>query len=151
MTTTDNSGRSAIPESLREVDIADANVQLSRVLDDRSFRASRRLSDVLRLICQHSLTDSAHPLKERTIAIEAMGRPRTFDSRLDASVRVQVNRLRVALDAYYRGDGLGDAVRIDIAKGSYRAIFYPNTSGSTARRSPLTSFVGRKDLLEAVS
>jgi predicted ATPase len=138
--------------------VEDVRAQLERIVDSRSFRASRRTGDVLRVIVEHTLADSPQPLKERTIAVQAMGRPPDFDPRLDASVRVQVRRLRATLDEYYRGEGADEPLRIEIPVGGYRAVVVPNTgdgwfhgAGPVAGRAPLTSFVGRADLLELVA
>ncbi len=137
--------------------VAEVNEQLERTLAGAPFTASKRLGDVLRLIVEHTLSDTSYVLKERTIAIKAMGRPTTFDSRLDSSVRVQVRRLRAALDRYYLTDGVHDPVRIDITVGAYQAVFRPNAADHGVLRTgfsgpvSLTSFIGRNDILKALA
>lgn len=49
-----------------------------------------------------------------------LGRGADFDPQSDSIVRVEMGRLRTALDLYYASEGAEDSVRFEIAKGGYR-------------------------------
>jgi hypothetical protein len=62
-------------------------------------------------------------LKEYTIAVDAFGRPPSFDSKRDSVVRVEAHRLRKALKSYYDGPGANTPVRLELPLGSYVPVF----------------------------
>jgi hypothetical protein len=57
---------------------------------------------------------------EYAIATDALGRPAVFDAKLDATVRVQISRLRQRLDKYYEEEGHTCTERIVIPLGSHQ-------------------------------
>ena len=75
--------------------------ELARVLSSSEFAASRHLTNFLTYVVEESLAGREERLKERTIAIGALGRDADFDSRLDCIVRVVAGKLRRALERYY--------------------------------------------------
>jgi tetratricopeptide (TPR) repeat protein len=91
---------------------------LRRVFADPAFARSPQLRRLLDYLVQHAL-DGDQSLKEYTIAVDALGRPTSFDPEHDASVRVQAGRLRRALNRYYAANGRDDPVRIVLPFGSY--------------------------------
>lgn len=93
--------------------------QIERVAHSEMLSGSESLCRILRFLGRLSLEHPGLAVKEYLIATEALGRPRDFDPRLDATVRVQVGRLRSKLAQYYLGPGANDAVRLRIPKGSY--------------------------------
>jgi hypothetical protein len=58
-------------------------------------------------------------ISEYAIATEALGRAEDFDSKIDATVRVQISRLRQRLEKYYREEGGDCAERISIPLGGH--------------------------------
>lgn len=62
-------------------------------------------------------------IKAYTIATEVFGRPADFDPQQDSIVRVEVGRLRRALESYYSGAGSNASVVISIPRGKYRPVF----------------------------
>ena len=64
----------------------------------------------------------AGSVKEAIIAIEVFGR-KSYDPKIDATVRVEIARLRSALAKYYATDGVDDPIEIAIPKGSYAPLF----------------------------
>jgi hypothetical protein len=92
---------------------------LDRILASEEFRRSRRLADFLAYVVESALEDAATARKGYVIAVEALGRPSTFDPDRDATVRVTATRLRVALARYYSGEGRGDPIVIELPRGSY--------------------------------
>jgi hypothetical protein len=105
-----------------------ARAQLSRVLLSQSFHNSESLRHLLAYLAEKSLADPPEELKEYTIGIEACGKPPSYDPQKDASVRVQMGRLRQKLDEYYREEGVGDPLVLGLPKGRFVILFQPRTS-----------------------
>ncbi len=99
--------------------------QLAKMLGSRLFARCARLQRFLQFTVARALAGDAECLKEYTLAIEVFDRPQSYDPRLDSVVRVEARRLRRKLQAYYRGDGSRDRVRINYPKGSYVPVFEP--------------------------
>jgi adenylate cyclase len=76
--------------------------ELARVLASSEFAASRHLTNFLRYVVEEALAGREDRLKERNIALGALGRDADFDPRLDCIVRVVAGKLRRALERYYR-------------------------------------------------
>jgi hypothetical protein len=87
------------------------------------LQRSKTLYRLLQYLAEHTLNSPSDHLKEYQIAIEVLGRAQDFDPQLDASVRVQVGRLRNKLDHYYSLTGINDPILIDIPKGGYNLSF----------------------------
>jgi serine/threonine-protein kinase len=79
----------------------------------------------LRFVVEKTLAGQQDAIKEYTIAVEVCGRGTGFDARVDPIVRVDANRLRSRLDAYYRVEGRQDPIRIEMQKGSYVPTIRP--------------------------
>jgi hypothetical protein len=73
-----------------------------------------------------------------SIATEVLGRSADFDPQTDSIVRVEMGRLRNALDFYYATHGANDPVRIKFERGSYRPKFEWTAGGSPTRPSVRT-------------
>ena len=101
------------------VDAEDLTQYLERLLQAERFRKSPSLRQLLEYLVRKCAEGSADDIKESTIAMDVFGRPTSFDSRLDNSVRVQAHRLRKTLEKYYEAEGAADEFRITIPKGSY--------------------------------
>ncbi|MBJ7455512.1 MAG: hypothetical protein JHC74_05570 [Thermoleophilia bacterium] len=116
------------PESPAGRGFAPAAVEaaLQRVLRSDPVRASRRSSDFLTFAVAEVLAGRGDRLKERTIAMGALGRGARFDPRVDPSVRVQARRVRAALERYYAGPGAADPLRIELPRGCYAPVFRAN-------------------------
>ncbi|MGA2169463.1 MAG: hypothetical protein ABSG62_14735 [Terracidiphilus sp.] len=97
--------------------------QVQRVLQSAGFHNASMLQQLMRYLAQKAFDPSAETLKEYTIGVEAMSRPRDFDPKADPIVRVQIHRLRQKLKEYYDADGLHDRIVIEIPKGQYLPIF----------------------------
>lgn len=93
--------------------------QLDRIVASRAFASAERLRRFLRFVVEESLAGRDHELKEYTIGRHVCGRPESFDPKADPIVRVDANRLRTRLDAYYAAEGSLDSVRIQLPKGAY--------------------------------
>jgi Tol biopolymer transport system component len=106
-----------------------AQQQLERILASPTFANSVRSRRFLSYVVMHSLGESEEPLKEYSIAVEAFDRDASYDPSIDATVRVEAGRLRARLRDYYADAGRNDPIRIEIPRGSYRAVF--TLQGST--------------------
>ena len=104
-------------------DAEDLTQYLERLLRAERFRKSPSLRQLLEYLVRKCAEGSVDSIKESTIAMDVFGRPTSFDSRLDNSVRVQAHRLRKTLEGYYEAEGAADVFRITIPKGSYVPSF----------------------------
>jgi TolB-like protein/Flp pilus assembly protein TadD len=110
---------------------------LGRIVRSSAFAKAIRLQAFLRFVVDQTLAGRQDTIKEYAIALEVCGRPPTFDAKTDPIVRVDANRLRARLDAYYRVEGRNDSIRIHLPKGSYVPAI---TSAAThAGRAPAAS------------
>src|SRR5689334_23833359 len=91
---------------VREPSVSEVRNELQVVLASRAFRQSRGLAKLLRYICSKTLVDDAEPITEYTIAVDVLGKLQDFKESKDASVRVEVHRLRKRLTEYYQQEGV---------------------------------------------
>ncbi len=97
--------------------------ELEKILASVGFRNAEKLCRLLRFVLEHTLSGEADQLKEYRIGLDVFGRGPSYDPRLDPIVRLEAGRLRAKLAQYYAEEGLRDAVRIDVPKGGYSAVF----------------------------
>jgi TolB-like protein/Tfp pilus assembly protein PilF len=93
--------------------------QLDRILGGRAFAQAPILSRLLRYLVERTVDGQPEDLKEYTVGVEVFGRGASFDPRTDTIVRVQARRLRSRLQDYYRDEGAGDPLVLDLPKGRY--------------------------------
>ncbi len=111
--------------------------ELQRILESHEFRTSRRCQDFLRFVVENTLNGKADILKERTIGVEAFGRPVSYDPSDDATVRVKAGEVRKRLGLYYAAGGANDPVRIELPGGGYVPEFTLQANGAPGKRSQL--------------
>ncbi len=99
--------------------------QLQRVIESETFRHSESLRRLLAYLAEHSLNNTADQLKEYVIGTEVFSKPTSYDPQKDASVRVQMSRLRQKIEEYYNGPGRGDPYRLELPKGHFTIAFRP--------------------------
>ncbi|MFG1478362.1 hypothetical protein V5F53_06795 [Xanthobacter sp. V4C-4] len=109
---------------------------LERVLASADLCTSPRLGAFLRYVVDATLGGRAGEIKGYTIAVEALGRPATFDPQADPIVRVEATRLRRALQNYYNTSGLNDPLVIHIPKGGYVPQFEARRPGEAFGAAP---------------
>ena len=98
--------------------------ELSRLLESSAFRTSKRCSEFLRYIVEHTISGPTGALKERMIGVELFQLPQDFDSSQHTVVRVTANEVRKKLAQYYLSEnGTHHDVRIELPPGSYSAEF----------------------------
>lgn len=86
------------------------------------FCTSKQCQYLLQYIVDNSLSGHAELLKERVVGMEVFGRRPDYDTNADPIVRARVAEVRKRLALYYQTDP-GDAVRISVPHGSFRATF----------------------------
>ncbi len=96
--------------------------QIDRILRSDEFRHSEVLVHLLQYLAEKSASGAADNLKEYTVAIEALGKPPSYDPQTNSVVRIQAGRLRQKLTEYYRAEGKDDPVLIELPKGRFRLI-----------------------------
>jgi hypothetical protein len=106
-----------------EVDsgLADKNVlaQVNRIVQSETFRNSGVLRHLLNFLADKYVSGEAQQLKEYTVAVEALGRPSSYDPRHESAVRIQVGRLRQKLAEFYRTEGKNEGIIIDLPRGHF--------------------------------
>jgi hypothetical protein len=110
------------PQALAD-DFAAERQALERVLQSPLFQRAPSLSRILAYICDQYFKCAADKLKEYNIAVEALGRPPSFDPQADAIVRVDLHSLRKRLKAYYADSGRHEEWHIVLRAGSYAPEF----------------------------
>jgi hypothetical protein len=80
-------------------------------------------------------------LKEYTVAVEALGRPASFDQKKDSIVRVEIHRLRKRLHQYYSEPGNKSEIQIQIPEGKYVPQFVRAVAGEAPEVRDLTPAV----------
>lgn len=105
--------------------------ELERILAARDFKASERLRTLLGHLVSLSLAGRHRELSQRHLAETVFARGPDFDPERDAIVRVEIRKLRQALDLYYSKAGKQDPVIISIPTGTYEPRFSWKESSRT--------------------
>jgi TolB-like protein len=102
--------------------------QVERVVLDTFFSNSPILKRFLSFIVREKLAGRANCLKEYTIGLNILNKPRDFNPQTDGIVRIHASRLRKALLHYYSNKGILDEIRISLPKGNYIPVFSENAA-----------------------
>jgi hypothetical protein len=97
--------------------------EFEAVLRSSIFHRAPNVASVFRYVCERYFDGEADKVKEYNIAVEALGRPATFDQKKDSIVRVEAHRLRRRLSDYYATDGSSHLVQISVPPGQYVPCF----------------------------
>ncbi len=101
------------------VDRDQYRAELEGVIASGVFAKAPSLALLLDYVCTKYFEGNASQIKEYNIAVEALGRPASFDPRQDSIVRVEAFRLRKRLKQYYEEEGANHPLRIVIPPGQY--------------------------------
>ena len=129
----------ATPTGFTEQAITD---HLDRISSSKAFRQADRLKRFLTFIVNEAIAGRGERLKEFVVGIEVFGKDTLFDPRSDPIVRVQARRLRAQLARYYREEGQGDELIVELPKGGYAPIFR-NSKVVSPRKSLASALVSR--------
>jgi hypothetical protein len=105
----------AIPEQQQ---LEEEKQEVERVLKVVLLR-SPHLSILFRYICDQYFAGKSADVKEYSIAVEAFGKPPSFDPSRDSIVRVEALRLRQKLSGYYGHAGAASPMQVSIPAGGY--------------------------------
>src|SRR6185436_16379316 len=92
------------------------DAELARVTRSDIFRTAPVMRTLLLYLWQHR----SEPISEYAIAVDALGRRPDFDPKIDATVRVQIARLRVKLKEFYEAEGETLGLRLTIPLGGHQ-------------------------------
>jgi hypothetical protein len=101
------------------VDLDQSKAELEALIASGIFAKAPSLALLLDYVCTKYFEGNACQVKEYNIAVEALGRPASFDPRQDSIVRVEAFRLRKRLKQYYEEEGAHRPLRIVIPSGQY--------------------------------
>jgi len=118
------------------LEVQAARAQVERIFQSKAFRNSDLLRHLLSYLVDASLAGTADELKEYTVAVDALGKPSSYDPRHESAVRMQVGRLRQKLAEYYRTEGAEDPVVVDLPKGGFRVLFEPRAAFGQEHAAP---------------
>ncbi len=88
---------------------------VQRVAQSAQFMRADTLKKLLLYLWAHRKEE----ISEYAVATEALGRRADFDPKTDASVRVQISRLRRKLKDFYESDGAGETPLLHIPMGTH--------------------------------
>ena len=107
------------------------SAEANSILTNAGFLRSPVLSKLLRYLINETVKGNGDALKSYAVAVDGLGRPETFDSASDSSARVQMVRLRKALESHYAQHGPIDDQCLYLRPGCYKvrlgklAVAYP--------------------------
>jgi hypothetical protein len=86
---------------------------------------------VLRALLVYLWENKDREISEYAIAVEALHRNEDFESKVDATVRVQIWRLRRMLARYYQTEGADSTIRLTIPLGTHKLHVLEGQLGAT--------------------
>lgn len=95
---------------------------LEAILATEKFEAAPQMSAFLRYVVEQAAQGHQNRIKAFTVAVDALGKPDSFDPQNDPVVRVLAGRLRAALSAY-NDENPNAALIIKMTPGSYVPTF----------------------------
>lgn len=108
-----------------------------RVVESAQFSKSPRLSSFLLYIVAKSLEGRQSEVTEQQIGVHVFGRPLGYRTVDDNIVRSYARQLRKRLTEYFTGDGIENAMRIEIPLGGYLPSFTTPEVPSEDQRKPI--------------
>lgn len=114
------------PAAIKPTEVRQA---LEAVLSSKYFSHSPQKRKFLRLICDFYLNNRVKELNEYLLGRDVFNRGANYHPADDPIVRVVAHDVRKKLEMYYQGEGVDDAIRLQIPIGSYEPQF-------TRRQSP---------------
>ena len=100
-------------------DIEAQRAELEAVLHSELFTRAPTLAHLLSYLCENLFAGKSGQIKEYSVGVEVFHRPPSFDQDSDSIVRVEANRLRKRLAAYYAEEGAFHHLHITIPLGQY--------------------------------
>jgi TolB-like protein len=101
--------------------------ELKKIFLHPVFKNADILKRFLEFIVEQTLTGHENWIKEYTIAVSVLNKPKDFNPVESGIVRIHAGRLRRALNQYYQQNGMTDPIHISVSKGGYVPVFNKNT------------------------
>jgi hypothetical protein len=128
-----------IPET---IDLEAQRAELEAVLRSEHFTRAPTLANFLSYLCEKLFAGQSYQIKEYSVGVEVFHRRASFDQDSDSIVRVEANRLRKRLAAYYANEGAANRLQITIPLGQYvpqfKSATAPQGEGVAAAANPPT-------------
>ncbi len=96
---------------------------LEMVIGSPLFNTSARRGQLLRYLVERTLAGEGSRMSEYAIGVDVLGRPESFDPRIESIVRTEMGRLRQKLKEYYSQAGADYPVVIELPLRSYAPRF----------------------------
>src|SRR5215472_16285628 len=112
-----------IADTAALIDAPRIREQLERLLAHPLFANSKRYPALLSYTVEQTLLGNAGELKERSIAVEVVGRAPTYDANADPVVRITAAEVRKRLTQYYYDPTHRGELIIELPIGSYQPFF----------------------------
>lgn len=93
--------------------------EVNAILSSGVFGRTNNLVRFLTFVCEKYFEGAIDEIKEYSIAVQALGRPESFDPQVDTIVRVTAHALRRRLEHFYRSAGADHNVHICLPPGHY--------------------------------
>ncbi|MGA2352709.1 MAG: malectin domain-containing carbohydrate-binding protein [Terracidiphilus sp.] len=106
-------------EGPEAINLKAERAELEAVLRSEIFTRAPTLTHLLSYLCEKLFAGEANQIKEYSVGVEVFHRGSSFDQNADSIVRVEANRLRKRLAAYYAGEGASHRLHIKIPLGQY--------------------------------
>lgn len=114
---------------------------LAALLHSGIVREQTNLYTLLDYLGRKSLSAENESLKEYTIGVEALGKPQDYDPRLDATVRVDIGKLRAKLKEHYLTTAVDQPIHLEIPKGRYDLVYTRNQSAPVSAPATIAPIV----------
>ncbi len=102
---------------------------MERILGSRAFRDRETLQHLLEYLVQRTLDGTADNLEGICDRRRRLWQARRLhDPQTDASVRVQIGKLRRKLEEYYLDEGVSDTLLLQLPKRHFAVSFEPRTA-----------------------
>jgi hypothetical protein len=88
---------------------------LTQIVESDAFRSA----PMMRTLLGYLWANRGKPVSEYAVAIDALGRPASFDPKIDSTVRVQISRLRAKLKEFYEEKGEPFPLKLSIPLGQH--------------------------------
>ena len=111
-------------------------IQIQRIVASKAFKTSEVHRNLFNYLADKSLAGEAQNLKEYTVGLDVFGKPASYDPRQESVVRMHVGRLRQKLAEYYRIEGGGDPIVVDLPKGAFALTFEPRPAPPVVENIP---------------
>ena len=114
--------------------VVDLEVLFNQITDTEIFRAAPMMRTLLRYLWRHR----KEPMSEYAVAVDALGRRPNFDPKIDATVRVEIARLRRKLKEFYESQEEPFPLQLSIPLGKHELHLVYTPSPASAAVAPST-------------